>query len=91
LLRVEKLKLVGVAAPVSKETVRHAVTTGYFQADLRSGGERSTSLPHQTPQEPRQDREQLGQLLRHAFPFVEGGSFAPLLESIRDKKLSASR
>jgi hypothetical protein len=61
------------------------------EASLRSAGERSSSLPHPKPQESRQNREQLGQLLRHAFPLGEGGSFAALPESIRDNKLSAPR
>jgi len=32
----------------------------------------------------RPDREQLAQLLRHAFPVSESGSFAGLLDSIRE-------
>jgi hypothetical protein len=51
-------------------------------------------VPHQKPRELRPSRpdcEQLGQLLRHAFPVGEGGSFTTVLESIRENKLNARR
>jgi hypothetical protein len=40
-------------------------------------------LRSEEPPTPRQDCEQLAQLLRYAFPLSESGSFSGLLDSIR--------
>jgi hypothetical protein len=37
------------------------------------------------------DREQLAQLLKHAFPLSESGSFAGVLDSIREEAIDQRR
>jgi hypothetical protein len=39
----------------------------------------------------RPDREQLAQLLKHAFPLSESGSFAGVLDSIREEAIDQRR